>query len=147
MHHQIKHIVWDWNGTLVNDAWLFVELMNEELKQRNLSLIDIAKYKEHFTFPVKQYYKNLGFDFKKENFKEVGYNFIQKYKKRKHEPLLFEQAKEKRPDLILLDVNMPGWDGFDTFKKLQEDQFTKNIPVIFLTADTDLKRGVEGLEM
>ena len=55
MHHQIKHIVWDWNGTLVNDAWLFVELMNEELKQRNLSLIDIEKYKEHFTFPVKQY--------------------------------------------------------------------------------------------
>ena len=94
MHHQIKHIVWDWNGTLVNDAWLFVELMNEELKQRNLSLIDIEKYKEHFTFPVKQYYKNLGFDFKKENFKEVGYNFIQKYKKRKHEPLLFEEAKE-----------------------------------------------------
>ena len=94
MHHQIKHIVWDWNGTLVNDAWLFVELMNEELKQRNLPLIDIEKYREHFIFPVKQYYKNLGFDFKKENFKEVGYNFIQKYKKRKHEPLLFEEAKK-----------------------------------------------------
>ena len=57
------------------------------------------------------------------------------------------QAKEKRPDLILLDVNMPGLDGFETFKKLQEDQVTKNIPVIFLTADTDLKRVVEGLEM
>jgi len=94
MHHKIKHIIWDWNGTLVNDAWLFVELMNEELEQRNLPLIDIEKYREHFTFPVKQYYKNLGFDFKKENFKEVGYNFIQKYKKRKHEPLLFDGAKE-----------------------------------------------------
>ena len=94
MHHKIKHIIWDWNGTLVNDAWLFVELMNEELKQRNLPLIDIEKYREHFTFPVKQYYKNLGFDFKKENFKEVGYNFIQKYKKRKHEPLLFDETKE-----------------------------------------------------
>ena len=59
----------------------------------------------------------------------------------------FDQAKEKRPDLILLDVNMPGLDGFETFKKLQEDQVTKNIPVIFITADTDLKRVVEGLEM
>ena len=28
---KIKYIIWDWNGTLVNDAWLFVELMNEEL--------------------------------------------------------------------------------------------------------------------
>tara|TARA_B100000029_G_scaffold119825_1_gene113172 strand:+ start:341 stop:2137 length:1797 start_codon:yes stop_codon:yes gene_type:complete len=59
----------------------------------------------------------------------------------------FDQAKEKRPDLILLDVNMPGLDGFETFKKLQEDKVTKGIPVIFLTADTDLKRVVEGLEM
>tara|TARA_Y100001960_G_scaffold286050_1_gene323062 strand:- start:961 stop:1602 length:642 start_codon:yes stop_codon:yes gene_type:complete len=94
MHHKIKHVIWDWNGTLVNDAWLFVELMNEELVQRNLPMIDIENYREHFTFPVKQYYKNLGFDFTKENFKEVGYNFIQKYKSRKHEPLLFDETKK-----------------------------------------------------
>ena len=94
MHHKIKHVIWDWNGTLVNDAWLFVELMNEELVQRNLPMIDIENYREHFTFPVKQYYKNLGFDFTKENFKEVGYNFIQKYKSRKHEPLLFGETKK-----------------------------------------------------
>ena len=59
----------------------------------------------------------------------------------------FEQAKEKKPDLILLDVNMPGWDGFDTFKKLQEDQITKDIPVIFISAETDLKTIIHGLEM
>ena len=94
MHHKIKHVICDWNGTLVNDAWLFVELMNEELVQRNLPMIDIENYREHFTFPVKQYYKNLGFDFTKENFKEVGYNFIQKYKSRKHEPLLFGETKK-----------------------------------------------------
>ena len=92
MNPQIKHIIWDWNGTLVNDAWLFVELMNEELETRNLPLITIKKYREHFTFPVKKYYENLGFDFEKENFKEVGYNFIQKYKIRKNEPLLFDET-------------------------------------------------------
>ena len=59
----------------------------------------------------------------------------------------FEQAKEKKPDLILLDVNMPGWGGFDTFKKLQEDQITKDIPVIFISAETDLKTVIQGLEM
>ena len=94
MINNIKHIIWDWNGTLVNDAWLFVELMNEELNQRNLPLIDIQKYRQHFTFPVKKYYENLGFDFKKENFQEVGYNFIQKYKHRKHEPALFDDTIE-----------------------------------------------------
>ena len=92
--NQCQHIIWDWNGTLVNDAWLFVELMNEELDVRNLPLIDVEAYREHFTFPVKKYYENLGFNFERENFQEVGYNFIQKYKRRQHEPLLFEETIE-----------------------------------------------------
>ena len=46
--------------------------MNEELIQRNLPQINVEKYKEQFTFPVKKYYENLGFDFEKEDFKTVG---------------------------------------------------------------------------
>ena len=89
---KIKHIIWDWNGTLIDDAWLFVEIMNQELKDRRLPQIDITDYRKHFTFPVKKYYENLGFDFKKENFKEVGYNFIKKFKKRKFEAKLFPKT-------------------------------------------------------
>ena len=89
---KIKYIIWDWNGTLVNDAWLFVELMNEELIQRNLPQINVEKYREQFTFPVKKYYKNLGFDFEKEDFKTVGLHFIQNFKKRNQEPHLFLNA-------------------------------------------------------
>tara|TARA_Y100000994_G_scaffold190657_1_gene159723 strand:- start:527 stop:1177 length:651 start_codon:yes stop_codon:yes gene_type:complete len=92
MISQIHHIIWDWNGTLINDAWLFVEIMNEELKDRKLPLITVKDYRKHFTFPVKKYYENLGFNFEKENFKEVGYHFIQKFKKRKFEAELFPQA-------------------------------------------------------
>ena len=86
---KIKYVIWDWNGTLINDAWLFVELMNDELSVRNLPLINIDDYRNYFTFPVKKYYEVLGFDFLKEDFKEVGYNFIQKFKKRKFEAKLF----------------------------------------------------------
>ena len=78
---KIKYIIWDWNGTLVDDAWLFVELMNEELIQRNLPQINVEKYREQFTFPVKKYYENLGFDFEKEDFKTVGLHFIQNFNK------------------------------------------------------------------
>ena len=90
---KIKYIIWDWNGTLVNDAWLFVELMNEELSIRNLPLISIADYREKFTFPVKTYYENLGFDFSNENFEAVGLNFIQNFKKRNREPYLYQNAQ------------------------------------------------------
>tara|TARA_Y100001936_G_C16022519_1_gene640373 strand:+ start:337 stop:984 length:648 start_codon:yes stop_codon:yes gene_type:complete len=91
---KIKYIIWDWNGTLIDDAWLFVEIMNEELKERMLPQINIQDYRQHFTFPVKKYYERLGFDFKKENFKEVGYRFIQKFKKRKFEAKLFTKTIE-----------------------------------------------------
>ena len=93
MHQTIiKYIIWDWNGTLIDDAWLFVELMNDELKTRHLPQITVDDYRRYFTFPVKKYYEVLGFDFQKENFKEVGYQFIQKFKKRKFEANLFESS-------------------------------------------------------
>tara|TARA_B100000965_G_scaffold403264_1_gene430974 strand:- start:702 stop:1367 length:666 start_codon:yes stop_codon:yes gene_type:complete len=89
---QIKYVIWDWNGTLINDSWLFVELMNDELRLRRLPEITVEDYRKCFTFPVKKYYEILGFDFEKENFKEVGYNFIQKFKERKFEADLFKNS-------------------------------------------------------
>ncbi|MBD1880703.1 response regulator [Coleofasciculus sp. FACHB-T130] len=58
-----------------------------------------------------------------------------------------EQAKNYPPDLILLDVQMPGIDGFETCRKLQLDPSTKNIPVIFMTALTDTTDKVKGLHL
>ena len=90
--NKIKHVFWDWNGTLVNDAWLFVEIMNVELKKRNLNPIDESAYRNNFTFPVKKYYENLGFDFTKEDFKKVGQNFIKNFSKRCFEPSMYSDA-------------------------------------------------------
>jgi two-component system sensor histidine kinase/response regulator len=49
-----------------------------------------------------------------------------------------------KPDLILLDVNMPGMSGFEVCKKLKEGAETKDIPVIFLTAKTEPEDIIEG---
>lgn len=48
-------------------------------------------------------------------------------------------AASENPDVILLDVMMPGMDGLTTFHKLQENSMTKDIPVIFLTAKTQFR--------
>jgi len=45
----------------------------------------------------------------------------------------FQVAKDERPDLILSDCHMPESDGVEMYKRLKEDEDTKNIPVIFLT--------------
>jgi len=74
-----KHIIWDWNGTLINDVWLAVEAMNKMLAKRHLPGIDSKKYKEIFDFPVTKYYLKLGFDFSKESFEELTVEFISGY--------------------------------------------------------------------
>ena len=55
--------------------------------------------------------------------------------------------QENRPDLILLDIHMPGMDGFETIMAIRENKETADIPVIFLTADDDSNTEKRGLEV
>jgi putative two-component system response regulator len=60
---------------------------------------------------------------------------------------LFEILEKVSPDLILLDIEMPGMNGYEAIKKLKGDQKTFGIPVIFLTATNDPGSELEGLSM
>jgi phosphoglycolate phosphatase len=88
------HIIWDWNGTLLNDAWLCVDVMNGMLKERDLPMKTLAEYRELFDFPVKDYYVKLGYDFDKEPFDEVGMEFIIRYNKRQGESKLHPDVNQ-----------------------------------------------------
>lgn len=55
-------------------------------------------------------------------------------------------VKEERPDLILLDVMMPGLDGFEVCRRLKADPATAGIPIIFLTARTESEDVVSGFK-
>lgn len=54
--------------------------------------------------------------------------------------------QKNRPDLILLDIHMPGMDGYETLYAVQSDPHTAGIPVIFLTADDDSGAEARGLQ-
>ena len=88
-----RHLIWDWNGTLLDDAWLCREIMNGQLRKRGLPVISRERYETVFDFPVERYYRTVGFDWAKESFAEAGTEFILEYEKRKKECRLQAGAK------------------------------------------------------
>src|SRR5256885_1569171 len=62
-------------------------------------------------------------------------------------PAGIERAKEERPDVILLDVMMPGLDGWRVAEQLLEDDRTNGIPIIFLTARAEFRDRAKGLDI
>ena len=59
----------------------------------------------------------------------------------------WEMIQRKRPDLVVLDVMLPGMDGMQIFRAMKENEMTRNIPAIFLTARGELDDRLEGLNL
>ena len=58
-----------------------------------------------------------------------------------------EKARDERPDVILLDVMMPGLDGWQVAEELLDDESTSGIPIVFLTARAELRDRARGIDL
>jgi len=77
-----KHLIWDWNGTLLADVDLVVDIMNGMLAARGLQTITREGYRHLFEFPVINYYRRLGFDLLRDPFEKVSAEFVAAYQAR-----------------------------------------------------------------
>jgi len=100
-----KHIMWDWNGTLLDDSWMSVMVINETLAKRSMPTIDKDHYQKIFGFPVIDYYRRLGFDFIDESFEVVGTEFIDGYERHKYEVKLHDDVEHVLKTLIQTGVS------------------------------------------
>ena len=75
INHRYDTIIWDWNGTLLDDLDLAVGVMNDMLADHQLTKLDKKFYQEIFGFPVQAYYERIGFDLDKYNFDSLSDQF------------------------------------------------------------------------
>lgn len=85
LSQRYRHIIWDWNGTLLDDLDLCIEVTNGLLARRGLTPIDRARYHALFDFPVRTYYARLGFDEAQDPFEQLSVAYITAYDARRWE--------------------------------------------------------------
>ncbi len=75
----ITHVLWDWNGTLLDDLDLCIETINEILSAEGLSAVDRETYRDKFGFPITEYYGRLGLDVSGGNFPRLAAAYMALY--------------------------------------------------------------------
>ncbi len=94
-----KYIFLDFNGTILNDVWLGLKLINDFLKDQNKKTITLEKYKMVFGFPIKQYYLDAGLDFSSTSFEDMAIIYNDRYMKQSLECKLFDDVRDTLKNL------------------------------------------------
>ncbi len=89
-----QHVIWDWNGTLLDDVDVCVDVINSLLQRYGHPRITRDTYRKHFRFPVMDYYRTIGFDFEKTPFETLAAEFISDYGEAAPTCLLFQGVTE-----------------------------------------------------
>lgn len=98
------HVIWDWNGTLLNDVDLCVDVVSEVLADHDKPPITRDQYRAIFRFPVSDYYEDLGLE--KNAFEEITYKFVERYNARAKDCPLFDGVHDLLAELNRAEVPM-----------------------------------------
>lgn len=71
-------IIWDWNGTLLDDTGICMDCVNDMLRSREMELIDLERYRSYVDIPIIRFYEHI-FDLKKVPFDTIVREFTQSY--------------------------------------------------------------------
>lgn len=91
---EITTVVWDWNGTLLDDVELCMESINRLLREHRLPQLDHERYQRVFQFPIIEYYRKAGFDFEQESFESLAHRYMSYYQPRSLSCSLYEHAQD-----------------------------------------------------
>jgi phosphoglycolate phosphatase len=105
----IRNIFFDFNGTILDDLQVCFEIESEMFEMEGLPQISLDFYKDNFSFPVKEYYRKVGFDVDTEgNYDRLAKYFFSEYTKR-------QQAESKLHDGLVECLGKLKNDGYKLF--------------------------------
>ena len=76
-------VIWDWNGTLLDDLWLTLNVTNTLLAERGIGHLNQTQYRAVFGFPLQRYYSRIGFDFGKDSFDDLANEWCPLYERKR----------------------------------------------------------------
>ena len=144
------NIIWDWNGTLIDDVDVAVACINKLLPRYNTPVITVQRYRDIFDFPVKKYYEQLGIDLKKNLFEEIRDQYVKDYNLNivlssslfPKTKALLEEIKKTKNQFILSAVSQWHLDSITTHFKV-EHLFNERFGVGDHYATGKVDRGIE----
>ncbi|MBO7654548.1 MAG: HAD family hydrolase [Kiritimatiellae bacterium] len=71
----VRHIIWDWNGTLLDDVDAALNAINRMLQARGLPTLGLTRYRDIFGFPVRDFYRKAGFVLEREDWDAMAEEF------------------------------------------------------------------------
>lgn len=75
-----SYVFWDWNGTLIDDVETNFSVINTLLSERKKNTISLSQYRQAFTFPIKEFYRRVGFSIDGEEYQQLVCDYWELYK-------------------------------------------------------------------
>ena len=100
----LTHVLWDWNGTLLDDLDAAIDAMNGVLAANGLPLLDRARYRSVFGFPVQDYYGRLGFGPEHGTFEDWARAFLDAYDRGAQGIPIRREARLRACDCAVLET-------------------------------------------
>lgn len=120
MLEKIKHVVWDWNGTLLDDVEAVLLSINTMLERRGMPVVSRERYREIFGFPVIHSYRLLGFEFSNhEEWDATANEFHSYYNRHVEEAVLAPGAKDLLAEISARGIVMSVLSASESTKLLE----------------------------
>ena len=80
--NRYSYIFWDWNGTIIDDLEINFSVINTLLRERKKPTISLPEYRKAFTFPIKEFYRRVGFSINGEEYEQLVQDYWELYKRK-----------------------------------------------------------------